>query len=64
MIEVERLTGQVLLVNPDLIQTIEATPDTLVTFTDGHKLFVKTKPEDIVRRIIEFRKKYSIPEVK
>jgi flagellar protein FlbD len=64
MIEVEKVNGQPVLLNPDLIKLIEKAPDTVVTFSDGQKMLLKTTPEEIVQRIIEYRRRYSMPEVK
>jgi uncharacterized protein YlzI (FlbEa/FlbD family) len=41
--------------NPDLIVSIEATPDTVVTLTTGVKLLVSECPEDVVEAIAEWR---------
>jgi flagellar protein FlbD len=41
--------------NPDLIVSIEATPDTVVTLTTGVKLLVSECPENVVRAIAEWR---------
>jgi flagellar protein FlbD len=41
--------------NPDLIVSIEATPDTVVTLTTGAKLLVCEQPEELVRAIAEWR---------
>lgn len=41
MIPVTRPDGSSLLVNPDLIETIEETPDTVITFVGGKKLLVR-----------------------
>ncbi len=64
MIEVERVNGNKMLINPDLIKFIEVTPDTVVTFTDGEKIILRTKPEHIVHLIVQFRKIVSLPEIK
>jgi flagellar protein FlbD len=64
MIEVERVNGNKMLINPDLIKFIEVTPDTVVTFTDGEKIILRTKPDDIVRSIVLFRKQLVLPETK
>jgi flagellar protein FlbD len=63
MIEVERVNGNKMLINPDLIKFIETTPDTVVTFTDGEKIMLRTRPEDIVSMIVDFRKKIRLPEI-
>ena len=44
-----------MFVNPDLIVFIEVTPDTIITLTTGEKLLLRTKPGDIIDRIIELK---------
>ncbi|MDX6578707.1 MAG: flagellar protein FlbD [Gaiellales bacterium] len=46
-----------LLVNADLIETVEATPDTVVTLTTGKKLIVQETPAEIVALVVEFRRR-------
>ncbi|PRY18210.1 flagellar FlbD family protein [Kineococcus rhizosphaerae] len=55
MILVTRLNGSVFAVNPDLIQRVDSTPDTVITLVDGAK-FVVTEPlSEIVERVMAFR---------
>jgi flagellar protein FlbD len=55
VILVTRLNGSVFALNPDLIQRVDATPDTVVTLVDGAK-FVITEPlVEIVDRVMAFR---------
>ena len=42
-------------VNPDLIQQIEANPDTVVMLTNGSKYVVSETPADVVRLVAEWR---------
>ena len=56
MIAVTRLDGQRVFVNADLIETIEQTPDTIVTFTSGHKLLVRDLPAELAERVIEYKR--------
>lgn len=56
MIAVKRLNGEEIMVNPHLIETIEATPDTVITLINGKRLVVQDLIEDVVDRIIEYRK--------
>jgi flagellar protein FlbD len=44
------------VLNSDLIEYIEKTPDTVVSLTNGLKLLVLETPDEIVGRVIEFRK--------
>ena len=48
-----------LLVNSDLIETVEATPDTVVTLTTAKKLIVLETPAEIVALVVEFRRKFA-----
>ncbi len=50
MILVHRLRGEPMFLNDDLIETIEATPDTVVTLVDGKKLILADTPEELVER--------------
>ncbi len=56
MIEVEKVNGRKVYINPDLVKIIEATPDTVVTFLSGEKILLSTPPAVIVERIIEYKK--------
>ena len=55
MITVTRLNGPQLAVNPDLIQRIESTPDTILTLIDGSKYVIAESPAEVADRIITFR---------
>lgn len=56
MIEVTRLNGEELVVNAELIETVEATPDTVITLTTGKKLIVRESPGDVVHRVLAYRR--------
>ncbi|MGA9598055.1 MAG: flagellar FlbD family protein [Acidimicrobiia bacterium] len=55
MIAVHRLRGEPMFLNADLIESIEATPDTVLTLVDGRRIVVADDPEVVADRIIEFR---------
>lgn len=57
MIKVTRLNGKEYFINFDLIETIEETPDTVITLRDGKKYVVMETTDDIIDRIIEFKRK-------
>lgn len=57
MIKVTRLNGKEYFINFDLIETIEETPDTVITLRDGKKYVVMETTDDIIGRIIEFKRK-------
>jgi len=56
MIKLTKLNNHPLFVNSDLIAHIDATPDTVVSLTSGQKFLVAESPEDVVEKIIAFRK--------
>jgi flagellar protein FlbD len=56
MILLTRLNRAPLLLNSDLIDHIEASPDTVVSLLNGQKLLVLETPEEIVERVIQFRR--------
>ena len=55
MIIVTRLNGSEMVVNADLIETVEATPDTIVTLVDGTRYLVEETPSELVDRIKSYR---------
>jgi flagellar protein FlbD len=59
MIAVTRLDGSAILLNEDLIETIEQTPDTVLSLVNGHKLMVRDHPAQLVQRVIDFRRVIS-----
>ncbi|MBC7319024.1 flagellar FlbD family protein [bacterium] len=56
MIQVTRLNNTKFVINADLIEIIEALPDTTITLTTGKKFVVKESIEEIMRKIINYRK--------
>jgi flagellar protein FlbD len=61
MIALRRLNNQPIMVNPDLIEFLEATPDTVVTLTSGNKLIVRDTMDEIRDRIVEFKRRIHGP---
>jgi flagellar protein FlbD len=58
-----RLNGHPVMVNCDLIESLEETPDTVVTLTSGNKLVVRDSMAEVQRKIIEYKRKiYGPPE--
>lgn len=62
MIEVTRLNGTVLYLNPDLVLFAEATPDTVITMTNGEKILVKETPDELTNRFIKLKQRFSATE--
>ena len=57
MIKVTRLNDKIYWLNPHQIESMELKPDLTITMLSGKTIVVKEKPEEIIERIIEYRKK-------
>jgi flagellar protein FlbD len=61
MVNVTRLNHTPIVLNSDLIEHIEVTPDTVISLSNGQRLRVLESAEEIVSRIVEFRRRiYSL----
>lgn len=61
MISVTRMNGARIYINAELIQTVEATPDTIITLINDKKMIVKDTPDEIAQRMIEYQQKIHQP---
>ena len=64
MISLTRLNHTSVVINPDLIVLMEETPDTIITLSNGEKITVHERVQEVIRRVIEFRRRIfnsSIP---
>ncbi len=56
MIRLTRINRAPLVLNSDLIEHVEATPDTVIALTTGQKLVVMESAEEVIQKVIEFRR--------
>jgi flagellar protein FlbD len=56
MIQLTRLNNHPLMVNSDLIKFVEKAPDTVLTLATGEKIVVLETSEQVLEKIIEFRR--------
>lgn len=56
MIELTKMSGRKVLVNQELIELVEETPDTVVLFTTGRKIIVKESRQEIKNLVKSYRK--------
>jgi len=56
MITITHLDGSAAVVNLDLIERIESTPDTLVVLANGNKLIVRETPEELIDRAMAYKR--------
>lgn len=57
MIHLTRLGGREFLLNAELIEMVEKTPDSVITMVSGKKYLVKESLEEIQEKFIEYKKK-------
>ena len=60
MIPVTKLDGSTYWINPHMIESMEQNPDLTVTFFSGKKIGVKDKPQEVIDRIVSYRKQIGI----
>lgn len=64
MIPVTRPDGTSMLVNPDRIETIEETPDCVVTMADGKKILVRESAQEIAARFRAYQRSIRTPDAR
>lgn len=57
MIEITKLNGTKTLVNTSLIETVEETPDTVITLTNGKKFVVSESASEVATLVINYKRK-------
>lgn len=57
MIELATLHKETFYLNPNLIESIEKSPDTVITTISGKKFIVDDSPDEIRKRVIQFHHK-------
>jgi len=56
MIRLTRINHAPLVLNADMIEHIEITPDTVIAMMNGQKFMVSESAEEVIQRVIEFRR--------
>lgn len=56
MVRLTRLNHESVVVNADLIEHIEITPDTVISMTTGQKFTVLESAEEVIDRVIRYRR--------
>jgi flagellar protein FlbD len=56
MIQLTRINHMPLVLNSDLIEHIESSPDTIISLTNGQKLVVLETVDDVVQKVVQFRR--------
>jgi flagellar protein FlbD len=61
MIRVTRLNHSPIVINSELIERVEITPDTVITLTTGQIFRVRETAEEVIDRVVDFRKRITGP---
>jgi flagellar protein FlbD len=64
MIQLTRINRVPIVVNADVIEHVEQTPDTVITLTNGQKLVVLESSDDIIRKVVDFRREIARAELR
>ncbi len=59
MIKLSRLNGQELVVNAEMIEKIEAKPDTIITLTTGDQYIVRDTVDEIIDKVTRYKQKIN-----
>lgn len=63
MIEVTKINGSKLLINTNLIESVEETPDTMITLTSGKKIIVKESRQMIKNLVKSYKRECSSMDI-
>lgn len=55
MIKVTRFDGNEIVINAELIETVEATPDTVISLTTKNKILVRESVDEIVQKVLTYK---------
>ena len=56
MIKVRKINGEEVVINAELIETVQARPDTTISLATGNKIIVKDTVSEVIEKIMEYRR--------
>ncbi len=59
MVTLTQINGEAIVINAELIETIEQSHDTILTLTTSRKVRVKEGLEDIIEKVVEYRRRVN-----
>ncbi|MFA6094043.1 MAG: flagellar FlbD family protein [Elusimicrobiota bacterium] len=60
MIKLTRLNGQPITLNAELIESVEACPNTVVNLATNNRFLVQESVDEVVEKVIEYRKRVNV----
>lgn len=64
MIKITGLDNKEFIINSEHIEKLEQIPESVITLTNGHKYLVKESNDEIIRKVIEYKRKIFIGDVR
>ena len=61
MIKLPRLNDSKLVINAEMIEFVEAIPDTIVSLVSGKKIMVNESVDQVIQQVVEFKKSCNQP---
>ncbi len=62
MIKLTRLNGQELVINAEMIERMEAKPDTIITLTTGEQYIVRDPVDEIIAKVTRYKQEINLPQ--
>ncbi len=62
MIKLTRLNGQELVINAEMIERMEAKPDTIITLTTGEQYIVRDSVDEIIAKVTHYKQEIRLPQ--
>lgn len=56
MIKLQKLNGATVVVNAELIESVESAPDTVINLATGNRFLVRNSVDDVIARVVEYKK--------
>lgn len=60
MIHLRMINGTEIVLNSDLIEFMEATPDTVISLSSGKKMLVRESVSEIIDKVVEFQARIGL----
>lgn len=61
MIQLTRMNGRILAINPELVTWIDVTPDTSIALLNGDHIMVRESLDEVIAKVIEFKRCVRAP---
>ena len=59
IIKLTRLNGSEIVINAELIEMVEATPDTVISLSSSRRLVVEEEVDDVINKVIAYKRKIN-----